>query len=63
MVSIALWGGSAARSEELFDLRYIESQGRSVAAELVELNGDARTDLMVVALRGLPPREGRAVGV
>jgi hypothetical protein len=61
VVSLALCHGSAVHAEEFFGLERIESQGRSVAAELAELNGDARTDLMVVTLLGIPPREKRAV--
>jgi hypothetical protein len=63
LVSIALFRGSAAHAEELFAIEQIESQGRSVAAEFADLNGDARTDLMVVALLGIPPEETRTVRV
>jgi len=63
VVSIALCRASAAHADEFFDIARIESQGRSVAAEFAELNGDARTDLMVVTLLGLPPDEERSVRV
>ena len=34
-----------------------------VAAELVDLNGDRRTDLFVAALSGIPPEEERVLRV
>jgi len=63
LASMALCQLSAARAEELFDILRIENRGRSVAAELAELNGDGRTDLMVVTLIGIPPEERRTVRV
>ena len=44
VVSLALCHGSAVHAEEFFGLERIESQGRSVAAELAELNGDGDAD-------------------
>jgi len=63
VMSVALSRGVAARAGEFFEIEAIESQGRSVAVELAELNGDARTDLMVVASLGMPPHERRRVRV
>ncbi len=63
VISIALSRGSAAYAGEFFDIDYIANQGRSVAVEFAELNGDARTDLMVVAVIGIPPEETRSVRV
>jgi hypothetical protein len=62
-MSIVLFAGSSARAGELFDIEPIESHGRTVAAEFAELNGDARTDLLVVVLIGIPPEERRRVRV
>ena len=63
MISIALCHGSVAYADEFFDIDHIENQGRSVAVEFADLNGDARTDLLVVALLGIPPEEKRSVRV
>ena len=52
-----------AGAEDWFDVIEIPSQGRSVAAELAELDGDGRTDLFVVVLDGIPPEEKRTVHV
>lgn len=63
VISIALSSGSAVHAEEFFEIDHIQVQGRSVAVEFAELNGDARTDLMVVTLIGIPPEETRNVRV
>jgi hypothetical protein len=55
--------GGPVRADDLFAETTIENQGRSVAAQLAELNGDGRVDLFVVALLGLPPEEQRIVRV
>lgn len=52
-----------ARAEELFEVSRFASEGRAVAAELVELNGDGRVDFFVVALLGIPPNERREIRV
>ncbi len=52
-----------SRDDDYFDIVSFASQGRSVAAELAELNGDGRVDLFVVALVGMPPEEKRIVRV
>jgi hypothetical protein len=56
-----LVAASPSRAEELFDITAIPNEGRSVAAELAELNGDGRTDLFVVTLVGIPPEEERTI--
>ena len=63
VISISLWYGSLAHAGEFFDIDHIANPGRSVAVEFAELNGDARTDLMVVTLIGIPPEETRTVRV
>jgi hypothetical protein len=45
----------------LFEILEVQNEGRSVAAELAELNGDGRTDLFVVTLVGIPPDETRTI--
>lgn len=64
------WGGLGstlvvppALADDLFEIHTIPSQGRSVAAELVELNGDGRVDLMEIVVAGIPPEETRRVRV
>jgi hypothetical protein len=54
---------SVALADEVFDISTIPSTGRAVAAELVDLNGDGRTDLLQVVFRSLPPNEQRVVRV
>jgi hypothetical protein len=56
-----LLGATAPRAEDLFEIIEIQNEGRSVAAELAELNGDGRTDLFVVMLVGIPPEETRTI--
>ena len=63
VISISLWYGSVAQADQFFDIDHIANPGRTVAAEFAELNGDARTDLMVVTLIGIPPEETRSVRV
>ncbi len=52
-----------AAADDLFALSEIEAPGRSVAAELADLDGDGDTDLFVVSLVGLPPAEERLIRV
>jgi hypothetical protein len=60
--AIALLAGSPAPgAEDLFDITTIQNEGRSVAAQLAELNGDGRTDLFIVTLIGIPPEEERTI--
>ena len=51
MISIALCHGSVAYADEFFDIDHIENQGRSVAVEFADLNGDGRTELLRMKLR------------
>ncbi len=50
-------------ADELFDVRELPVRGRIVATELVELDGDGRTDLVTMNFRGLPPDERREIHV
>jgi hypothetical protein len=47
----------------IFDLQEVSRNGRTVAAELADVDGDQRKDLMVVSLHGIPPEETRTVFV
>ncbi len=60
---LVLAGPSPLRAETLFEITSLKSAGRSVAAELADLNGDGRMDLFVVALAGVPPEERRDIRV
>lgn len=53
----------AAAADTLFDLVHIETSGRVVTAHLADFDGDGRTDLMLVALDGVPPLESRTISV
>ena len=62
----ALLGGGAARAQgpgDPFLERRIESPGRVAAAELVDLDGDGRSDLFAVAFSGIPPDDRRELRV
>jgi hypothetical protein len=54
---------SAAGDDALFDLSEIPADGRAVAAELVDLDGDGRTDLLVAVFKAFPPMEKRVFRV
>jgi hypothetical protein len=53
----------AFADDAIFDIREIPNQGRSVAAELADFDGDQRKDLMVVSIEGIPPEESRTIRV
>ena len=49
--------------QELFELIEIASRGRTVAAEIADLDGDSRADLLAIRVNGLPPGESRELDV
>ncbi len=53
----------AAHGEDPFTIRAIESSGRTVLANLVDLDGDGRGDLLTVVFSGVPPNESRQMRV
>lgn len=55
--------GIARADEPPFDWIELPSTGKTVAAELADLNGDARTDVLAIAYVGLPPRQERLIRV
>ena len=57
LVSVAL------ADDDIFKIQEIANQGRSVAAEIADFDGDQRKDLMVVSIEGLPPEETRTIRV
>ncbi|MEE9281541.1 MAG: VCBS repeat-containing protein [Myxococcota bacterium] len=54
---------SLAAAADPFELLLIESSGRTVAAEIADLDGDGRGDIVQIAFTGLPPREERSIRV
>jgi hypothetical protein len=52
----------AAPPDDLFVLQQVQSsEGRTVAAELADFDGDGRTDLMQIVFLGVPPDEKRSI--
>ena len=62
-VALVSMGGIAFADDPYFEIFKIKNDDRSAAADLADLNGDGRVDLLVVALRGLPPTEERVARV
>ncbi len=56
---IFLAPGQRARADEPFALRSVPSAGRTAAAELADLDGDGRTDLVAAVFDGIPPNDSR----
>jgi hypothetical protein len=64
IVLAGLAAAGVARADEApFDWIELPATGKTVAAELADLNGDARTDVLAIAFVGLPPRQQRLVRV
>jgi hypothetical protein len=64
LLSLILLASSlSASSEPLFEIQEIPIQGRTVAAELADLDGDGVMDLVVFTLDGIPPDEERNIHV
>jgi hypothetical protein len=55
--AVAAGASLPARAEDSFELRVLASPGRTKLAEIVDLDGDGRSDLLSVAITGLPPAE------
>ena len=56
-------GAGPPRADDAFEIIELASSGRTSAAELVDLNGDGRTDLLQAAFVSFPPNEERWVRV
>lgn len=63
ILTAVLLSGLSATAEPLFELTSIENAGRAVAARVADLDGDGRSDLMVVSIAGMPPNETREIRV
>ena len=62
-LAVALLGPLRARAEDAFEIQELPVRGRTVAAALVELDGDGRADLLALNFRGTPPAERREIQV
>ena len=54
---------AGAVSADAFEVWSRPADGRTLAAEFVDVDGDARTDLVRVVARGFPPQEERIIHV
>jgi hypothetical protein len=57
----ALSGARAEEPDEPFTMQQIASDGRTVAAELGDFDGDGTTDLLQIVFKGVPPDEQRVI--
>lgn len=63
-VALALCAGANADADEpAFEILTLASPGRTQTADLVDLDGDGRTDLLSIAYAGLPPDEKREIRI
>jgi len=51
----------AAAADPVFHASQIASDGRTVAAEIADFDGDGRSDILQILFRGQPPREQRVI--
>jgi len=61
--ALALGAAERAGADDPFAVHSMESDGRTVSAELADLDGDGRDDLLQVSFFGAPPHERRRVRV
>ncbi|MBW2666886.1 MAG: hypothetical protein JRE13_11405, partial [Deltaproteobacteria bacterium] len=61
IVPIVLWMAafSASAGDEPFGVQVIPSTGRTVTAELTDLDGDGRVDVLQAVVFDMPPKERR----
>ncbi len=62
MVCLAVLAGPAGATDP-FEVHVLESEGRTVAAEIADFDGDGRGDIMQIVIAGLPPAEQRTIRV
>ncbi len=62
LLSTWLIAGPVA-GKDLFDVVEIESRGRTLAAEIADLDGDGLSDLVQFTSTGLPPDDSRSIRV
>jgi hypothetical protein len=56
-------GAARAQAPAPFELQTLGGDARVMAVEIVDLDGDGRSDLLALVTRGLPPDERRSVEV
>ena len=61
--AVALCAGLAHAAEDPFDWIELPASGKTVAAELADMDGDGRTDVLAIAYAGVPPRERRLIRI
>jgi len=61
LAACAAAAAARAQAPGPFALRSIAGDGRTVAAEIADLDGDGRADLLALVMRGVPPDERRDV--
>jgi hypothetical protein len=59
----ALLVAPAATADKPFDVERFTDAGRTVMAEIIDLDGDGRMDLLQVVMRGIPPAQKRVIVV
>ena len=59
----ALLAGPVRAADDPFEVTVIPSNGRTVTAELADVDGDGRTDLLQAVTFGMPPDESRVLRV
>lgn len=57
------WGAAAGADSGPFSVLSIPSAGRTLAAEIADVNGDGRSDLLEFTSSGIPPDEVRTLRV
>ncbi len=62
-VAAALWHSPARADTDPFEVAVIPSSGRTVAAEILDLDGDGRADLIYARFDGIPPDDRRTLRV
>lgn len=62
-VLLSLAASTALGAEDPFTVQILASSGRTVTAELVDLDGDGRQDLLHAVIFGMPPTEQRVLRV
>lgn len=55
------WFTCVASADPAFHVAEIPSDGRTVAAEIEDFDGDGRSDVLQILFRGQPPRERRLI--
>ena len=62
-VLLALLALPVAAADDPFEIIHFKDEGRTILGELIDLDGDGRTDLVQVVMRGVPPRHERVIRV